>query len=648
MLHRAYALLEVKALDAERRVITGIATTPTPDRMGDVIEPLGVSFTNPLPLLLHHDQAKPVGTATLDKPTAQGVTFTASLPIITEPGPLKDRVDEAWQSLKAGLIRGVSIGYRPVQGALERLTTGGVRFTKSLVAELSLCTVPSNAEATILTIKSLDAPHLAALGPDLSGVSDVLPVVRVQKDAPTMLTTAEQITQWSNTRAPKITRINDLMAKTATNGVTLDDAEGQEYETLKLEVKSIDTQLARLREVEQMNISAATPITTTAPNPVTASELRGGHAPVIQVKSVLPPGIEFARYAICLLAAKGNLMMAHEIAKARYPDEGRIQLVLKAAVSAGTTTDATWAGSLVDYTNFAGDFIDFLRPQTIIGKFGQNGVPDLTRVPFNVRIQSQTSGGDAYWVGQGAPKPLTNFDFAPVTLTWAKVANIAVLSDELVRFSSPSAETLVRNALAAAIAGRLDTDFVDPDKAAVANVSPASITNGLTPITSGAADTAGVRTDIAAVLAPFIAAEISPAGLVWIMNATVALRLSLMVNTNDEQAYPTVTMQGGTFQGFPVIVSNYLAGTDVVLVNAPDIYLADDGQVTIDASREASLQMDDAPTNNSATPTATTMVSMFQTNSVALRAERYINWAKRRAAAAAYITDVDWGGTETA
>jgi HK97 family phage major capsid protein len=646
MLHRAYTLLEVKSIDDERRTFSGIASTPTPDSNGDIIEPLGIKYKNPLPLKYEHKAT--VGTVVFDPPTKAGVKFTATIPAVVEPGLFKERTDEAWHSVKYGVVRGASIGIEAFSAVVERLATGGLHFKQTIAREMSITAIPANRDCTILTVKSLDTEHLAALGPDLSGASDALPVVRVQKDAPTMLTTAEQITQWSNTRAPKITRINELMTKTATSGVTLDEAEGQEYDTLKLEVKSIDTHLARLREVEQMNVAAATPITTTAPNPVAASELRGGSSPVITVKKQLPPGIEFARYAMCLLAAKGDLPQAYEIAKNRYPDEGRIQLVLKAAVAAGTTTDATWAGSLVEYQNFAGDFIDYLRPQTILGKFGQGGIPDVTRVPFNIRVIGQTSGGTGYWVGEGAPKPLTAFDFAPTTLGFTKVAAISVLTEELVRFSSPNAETLVRNALSGALVARLDTDFVDPAKAAAANVSPASITNGLTPITSAAADAAAVRTDIAAVLAPFIAANIAPTGLVWIMNATVALRLSLLSGDDDKPIYPTMTMTGGTFQGFPVIVSNYLATTEVILVNAPDIYVADEGQVTIDASREASLQMLDNPTNASSDGTATTMVSMFQTNSVALRAERRINWAKRRAAAVAYITDVDWGGTETA
>jgi hypothetical protein len=51
---RAYSLLEVKAVDDAARVIRGVATTPTPDRVGDIVEPLGVRFKNPLPLLHQH------------------------------------------------------------------------------------------------------------------------------------------------------------------------------------------------------------------------------------------------------------------------------------------------------------------------------------------------------------------------------------------------------------------------------------------------------------------------------------------------------------------------------------------------------------------------------------------------------------------
>lgn len=293
--------------------------------------------------------------------------------------------------------------------------------------------------------------------------------------------------------------------------------------------------------------------------------------------------------------------------------------------------------------------MEYLRPQTIVGKFGQGAIPSLRNIPFNVRIAGQTSGGAGYWVGQGAPKPLTKFDYNATNLTWAKVAAISVITDELIRFSNPSAEALVRNGLVDALRERLDIDFIDPGKAAVANVSPASITNGVAAISSSGSDEAHVRADLRALWAPFIAANIAPTTAVYIMSSTTALALSLMVNALGQRAFPDISMNGGTLLGIPVIVSEYAkntggsAGGLVILANASDIWLADDGGFTLDASREASLQMDDAPSVNSATGTESQLVSMFQTNSVALRAERFINWQKRRSAAVSYLDAVTWG-----
>jgi len=110
-MNRAYAVLAIRAVDDEQRVIEGIATTPSTDRMGDIVEPMGATFALPMPLLWQHDHAAPVGMVEFAKPTKAGIPFKATLARVDEPGRLKDRIDEAWQSVKAGLIRAVSIGF---------------------------------------------------------------------------------------------------------------------------------------------------------------------------------------------------------------------------------------------------------------------------------------------------------------------------------------------------------------------------------------------------------------------------------------------------------------------------------------------------------------------------------------------------------
>lgn len=457
-----------------------------------------------------------------------------------------------------------------------------------------------------------------------------------------MKTLLEQISELEATRAAKAARMETVIQKSMDEGRSTDVAEGEEFDTLNAEIASIDKDLQRLKSLEEITRKKVAPVS--GANGKSATENRG-HALVKNTQKKLP-GTEFAQYVMCLGAAKGELSTAVAIAAKRFPDSERVNVVLKAAVEAGTTTDATWAMPLVEYTQFAGDFIEFLRPQTIIGRFGANGIPSLRQVPFNIHIRGQTSGGEGYWVGQGAPKPLTSLDFDDTYLGFAKVANIAVLSEELLRFSNPSAEMLVRDALAAALIQRMDTDFIDPAKVLVANVSPASITNGVTPIASSGTDAQAVRNDINALWAASDDANLLPNNAVYIADSKTARALSLMRNGLGQKEFPGVTMMGGDLDGIPLLISNYVPrdsnGSLFILAFASEIYLSDDGLVTVDASREASLQMLNNPTNNSATATGTTMVSMFQTNSVAMRAERYINWKKRRATAVSYLSGVNW------
>lgn len=151
---RAYSLLEVKSFDDDAREITGMATTPEPDRMGDIVEPLGAKFAAELPLLWQHRHDSPVGSVKFGKPTKSGIPFRASVAKIASAGPLKDQVDMAWDAVKAKLVRGVSIGFRALEYSF--MENGGVRFTEVEIFELSLVTIPANASATIQTIKAMD------------------------------------------------------------------------------------------------------------------------------------------------------------------------------------------------------------------------------------------------------------------------------------------------------------------------------------------------------------------------------------------------------------------------------------------------------------------------------------------------------------
>lgn len=172
-MNRAYSLLTIKSVDEDARVIEGMASTPSPDRVGDVIEPLGAQFTNPTPLLWMHQHDKPIGQTTFGKPTKNGIPFKAQIAKVDEPGTLKDRLDEAWQSVKTGLVRAVSIGFRALE--MSFMDGGGIHFLETEILELSLVVVPANAEATITSIKSIDSAQRAASGHTQRRPVDLIP-----------------------------------------------------------------------------------------------------------------------------------------------------------------------------------------------------------------------------------------------------------------------------------------------------------------------------------------------------------------------------------------------------------------------------------------------------------------------------------------
>jgi HK97 family phage prohead protease len=170
-MNRAYSMLEVRAFDEDARKFSGVATTPSVDRVGDIIDPLGVKFDNPLPLLHQHRHDAPIGTVRFKKPTKDGIEFEAEIAKVEEPGPLKDRTDTAWGEVKYGLVRATSVGFRPIEYSF--MDTGGVRYSEVEVYELSIVSIPANAEAIISTVKSIDQQ----VRKDAGVVDDPLPEI---------------------------------------------------------------------------------------------------------------------------------------------------------------------------------------------------------------------------------------------------------------------------------------------------------------------------------------------------------------------------------------------------------------------------------------------------------------------------------------
>lgn len=171
---KAYSVLKVKAVTEtdDERTITGIASTPNMDRDSDVMDMMGAKFALPIPLLWQHNHNMPVGEVTSATVTPDGIEIVAKIAKIDEEGVLKNRIDEAWQSIKSGLVKCLSVGFRAID--YDYIADSyGLNIKSWEWYELSVVTVPANADAIITSAKQIKKAFTDV------GVKELAPVKQV-------------------------------------------------------------------------------------------------------------------------------------------------------------------------------------------------------------------------------------------------------------------------------------------------------------------------------------------------------------------------------------------------------------------------------------------------------------------------------------
>lgn len=450
---------------------------------------------------------------------------------------------------------------------------------------------------------------------------------------------SEQITAYEQKRAALVAANEAIMTKSTEEGATLDAEQEEAFDNNDEDIKAIDKHLDRLRRMEKSAAASAKPVVGKSAKE--GSDSRIG-APIILEKGDKDEKFEgqnFTRMVIAKTLARleGIGYGLDQAAKRWGQTNPQLVQVIRTAVAGGGSGSGEWGAELVTADGrYTGDFIDYLYSRTIFDKL------PLREVPANVTIKGQDGAASAFWVGESKSIPVSKPDFMNVSLSPLKVAALAVVSKELLRDSTPAAEQLVRDALVEASSQKVDQTFLGT-AAASSGVSPAGILNGLSAGSSAGADVDGLIADIKALYAGFITAN-NASGLYYVTTESLAKSIGLMQNALGQDAFPGITASGGTLKGDPLIGGGNVGSGDLILLKPSDIYKIGDRGVEVSLSTEAAIQMDSAPDGASDTPTANaSVVSMFQTESVALKVVRPLNFAKRRASAVAYIGDADYG-----
>ena len=115
----------------------------------------------------------------------------------------------------------------------------------------------------------------------------------------------------------------------------------------------------------------------------------------------------------------------------------------------------------------------------------------------------------------------------------------------------------------------------------------------------------------------------------------VAAKLAIRADTVGVRAFPDVTPLGGALLGIPLLVSDGVPSGTLLLIDASRI-AANADRVALDMSEQVLLQMDTAPDSPAAATSA--LVSAWQHDLIAMKADRWFGFELLSTAAAAAIT----------
>ncbi len=240
--------------------------------------------------------------------------------------------------------------------------------------------------------------------------------------------------------------------------------------------------------------------------------------------------------------------------------------------------------------------------------------------PFNIPMLASSGEASAYWVGEARPKPVTKTQLTRGTLDPRKIGSIEVFTKEALEAVDSRAEAEFQRRIVRAIVRLINATFLDPSVPAVGNISPPSITNGLTPLayTGDLIESVGDLFDA-------YGGDYSTA--VLMTDPKTGLKLAAATNSAGAFAFPDATARGGSVLGIPLVGGRGSprdsSGGQLVIADTAQVAVGL-GELRVDRSTQATLEMESEPTDP---PTASTvLISLFQNDLTALRIEADVNW----------------------
>lgn len=610
-----------------------VLSDATVDRYGDVIEADGWDLKwfkkNPI-ALFGHAAGFPIGKWADIR--VEGGKLLARL-VFAAQGT-SARIDELRSLVEQGILRAVSVGFRPLEAT--EMKGGGYRYTKQELLETSLVSVPANP-AALAVAKSLhisDETMSLAFGEQAE--------VR-RRDVPTGENAAPPTNATPKSKGRSMSTLSQRIesAQTALNAkrdtlvnlTKADDLDVTAIDELTSQIDADEAALASLKAAEaKIGIDAVSaPVAPAAP-----AVLRRPLG--FQQKEV--SGLDLlVRAAVVRGVSHFGTKSVDQVLDERYPGHEATAIISKADQTIGTTGVSGWASEIVQ-TAYA-DFLQALTGFSIYPALRDRGIGLSFDGNGTVSIPSRTAGGAAGgFVAEGSPIRVGRITTTATTLTPKKMGVIVPFSRELAKRSTPAIEALVRRAILEDTAAVLDAALLDATASSTAR--PAGLLNGVSAVASGygGGDYAAVIEDINALMAPFDTANASD-GITLIMHPAQARRLAMMPGPDG-----TFGWQSNFMNEFNIIRSTYATSGRLIAVRNSDFATALGDAPEFDVSEQATVHMEDTTpleiVSGTGPTTADPVRSFFQTATIGVRMLMDVSWTMRRSGMVQWINGTTW------
>lgn len=614
-----------------------VLSDATVDRYGDIVEPSGWVLNNfkknPI-ALFGHSSSFPIGT--WENIRTEGGKLVARLKLAARG--TSARIDELISLVEQGVLRAVSVGFRPLQ--MEPMDPekpyGSQRYLKQELLETSLVSVPANP-AALAVAKSLriseetlslafgeHAEKRREIGSKPGGNAFKHSVIERQRHMTTK-SLSQRIEDAQNDLNAKRDRLADLNAA--------DDLDLDAIEELNGQIDVVERTISVLKASEaKIGLGATSP--SAAPGAPAVARRPLGY-PQEEVK-----GFDLlVRKAVVLGCSHFGRQSIDQVLDTRYPGNEATSIIVKADQTVGTTTVSGWASQLVASVNQG--FTQALTGYSVYPALRSRGIGLSFDGIGTVVIPSRTAGGaGGGFVAEGSPIRVGRITTSSASLSPKKLGVIVPFTRELARRSTPAIESLVRQAILEDTAAVLDPILLDATASSTAR--PAGLLYGVSAAATGygGGDYRAVQEDFKALLAPFISANAAD-NITVIMNPAQGLSLALMDGpVGNPDWFQAISSR------VTIVESTHATANRLIAIRNSDFATATGDAPEFDVSEQATVHMEDTTpleiVSGTGPATADPVRSFYQTATIGVRMLMDIGWTMRRSSMVQWIDTTTW------